>query len=544
VVDEVVLAQRERFLRSDSLLAVVMLTDENDCSFKATGQSWRLSTTQRLDAQGKEQWVPAYRGTAACASDPNDRCCVSCGAQVPDGCPTTSNEDGEIVSAGCEEKFYQAATVDEPASDDPVNLRCFDQKRRFGVDYLYPVARYSNALRHANLCPYADDLAPDAVLSDGSFVCGPNQEFLVPNPLYTGGPTGRTNDLVFLAGIVGVPWQSVAVDPNAPTLEYRSNVPDAAGNVIDWVELLGSAEPGAPYDPMGHPPGNPLMLEQIDPRVGTDPSINGGEWNIRERDDLQYACSFALDEPAECPAELGDSPVPCDCTYYGDAAYQNPLCEGLTQVRAKAYPSIRPLQVLRDYGENSIVASICPKNTTDPTARDFGYRPAIAAIVDRLKSRLTEKCLSRKLEVRQVEGGARASCVIVEADPAGRGCDPDAARSEVTPQVAKHVRERMQRTHRCTDLDGDCLDYQLCGIEPLAPGTPDYQSCLSSETPSGNGWCYVAPDQGLGDASQVERCPPTEQRKIRFAGKSNPQKGSVTFFACAGAPQGGGAASP
>jgi hypothetical protein len=343
---------------------------------------------------------------------------------------------------------------------------------------------------------------------------------------------------------VGVPWQSLAVDPNAPTLEYRSNVPDAAGNVIHWVELLGSAEPGAPYDPTGHPPGNPLMLEQIDPRVGTDPSVNGGEWNIRERDDLQYACSFALDEPAECPAERGGSPVPCDCTYYGDAEYQNPLCEGLTQVRAKAYPSIRPLQVLRDYGENSIVASICPKNTTDSMASDFGYRPAIAAIVERLKSRLTEKCLSRKLEVRQVEGGGQASCVIVEADPAGHGCDPDAARSEVTPQVAKHVRERMQRTHRCTDVDGDCLDYQLCGIEPLAPGTPDYQSCLSSETPSGNGWCYVAPDQGLGDASQVERCPPTEKRKIRFAGKANPRKGSVTFFACAGAPQSGGAASP
>jgi hypothetical protein len=192
--------------------------------------------------------------------------------------------------------------------------------------------------------------------------------------------------------------------------------------------------------------------------------------------------------------------------------------------------------VLRDYGDNSIVASICPKNTTDPTAADFGYRPAIAAIVDRLGERLTEKCLPRKLEVQEVEGGMQASCLIVEADEKGTGCDPEQARSEVSPEMASNVRQRLLNTHLCSDLKQDCLDYQLCAIEPLAPGTAEHQSCLSGGASSGDGWCYIAPEQGLGDVSQVEKCPETKKRKIRFAGASNPKKGSVTFFACAGAP--------
>src|SRR5690606_40063101 len=57
----------------------------------------------------------------------------------------------------------------------------------------------------------------------------------------------------------------------------------------------------------------------------------------------------------------------------------------------KAYPGTRQLEVLRRVGAitgNAIVASICPKVTrsqspaTDPA---YGYNPAIAALVDRLK---------------------------------------------------------------------------------------------------------------------------------------------------------------
>jgi hypothetical protein len=32
-------------------------------------------------------------------------------------------------------------------------------------------------------------------------------------------------------------------------------------------------------------------------------------------------------------------------------------------------------------GEQAVVSSICPKNMTDDTARDFGYRPVIGTFV-------------------------------------------------------------------------------------------------------------------------------------------------------------------
>jgi hypothetical protein len=208
------------------------------------------------------------------------------------------------------------------------------------------------------------------------------------------------------------------------------------------------------------------------------------------------------------------------------------LCEGLTQVAAKAYPSIRPLQVLRDFGPNSIVASICPKNTASRDALDFGYRPAVTAIVERLKEQLKDKCLPRRLEVKD---DGTVSCLIVEADPDGDGtCDTSRARDLVSESVASEVRSRLKNSHTCTTPE-ECNGFTLCHITPLEPNSPEYSECLATESPRGDGWCYIDPEQGLGDVSQVEKCDETKQRKIRFAGAGKPNKGTITFFACAGA---------
>ena len=78
---------------------------------------------------------------------------------------------------------------------------------------------------------------------------------------------------------------------------------------------------------------------------------------------------------------------------------QRPLCEqtpgtsapGTTQFWAKAYPSLRELQVLKDYGErtsNSIVASICALEVTDTSSPNYGYRPAMDALISRMAERL------------------------------------------------------------------------------------------------------------------------------------------------------------
>ena len=80
----------------------------------------------------------------------------------------------------------------------------------------------------------------------------------------------------------------------------------------------------------------------------------------------------------------------CDCFVPAGgnaAAASNPLCQNAagmysnTQSRAKGYPGTRELQVLQGLGEQAIVASICPSNVANMAAADFGYRPAIAALI-------------------------------------------------------------------------------------------------------------------------------------------------------------------
>jgi hypothetical protein len=44
--------------------------------------------------------------------------------------------------------------------------------------------------------------------------------------------------------------------------------------------------------------------------------------------------------------------------------------------------------VLERYGQNAILASICARNVTDPTAPDYAYRPALAAVLERLSEQL------------------------------------------------------------------------------------------------------------------------------------------------------------
>ena len=86
--------------------------------------------------------------------------------------------------------------------------------------------------------------------------------------------------------------------------------------------------------------------------------------------------------------DRGEAVPTCDCTDFPDESVANPLCQasdgnyGLTQYFGKAYPSLRELRVLERYGRNSIVSSICPKETS-VAADDYGYRPAVAAMIER-----------------------------------------------------------------------------------------------------------------------------------------------------------------
>jgi len=91
----------------------------------------------------------------------------------------------------------------------------------------------------------------------------------------------------------------------------------------------------------------------------------------------------------------GDAIAPvvqaCDC-FPQDLPASRPLCHdpasptiGIVQYYAKAYPGLRQLEVLRELGDQAVVASICPKLVAgDADNPSFGYSPAVHAILHKL----------------------------------------------------------------------------------------------------------------------------------------------------------------
>ncbi|HTV17842.1 MAG TPA: hypothetical protein VMG12_04205, partial [Polyangiaceae bacterium] len=443
--------------------------------------------------------------------------------------------------------------------DDGTNLRCFDQKRRFGYDFLYPTARYVNALKQTRLCLGRPDLAEQ----------GCQEANLVNNPLYAG---GRDRSLVFLGGIVGVPWQALASSKGADgqpltdpdVLRYKTATELAADDT--WGDILGS--PGVRWQPAADgsaevasrpatPPRNPYMIESQFARPGVmrGNDINGRDYDTNDKNgregtpsDLEYACIFPLPQPRDC---TGSDALGCDCTQ-GDL--DRPLCErepgvtqpGTTQYYAKAYPGLRQLQVLHDYGDNSIVASICARNvdiTTRDTRADFGYRPAVDTIVERLKERFGDRCLPRGLLTAADDS---VPCTLVEAVPEPREecrCDATAARKAPDETTAALIRAELASGDGklCAEDDPNCQRACLCEVlqvQDAQNANPDeaLRACQEDTDANGvEGWCYVADTdtQQVGNPELVAECPPTQRQVLRFVGQGL-GRNTTTFVACQG----------
>ena len=519
------LEQRAKFLRPDSLLAIVMLSDENDCSIVD------LDGTQGFLATNNRNRMP--RASAACASDPNSPCCRTCAAPAPAGC-LPNEEDPEC-------KKPEFSTV-----EDNGNLRCFEQKRRFGIDLLHPLGRYVRGLRE-----------PTVLNRKGE---------VVTNPIYAAPPGMPPRDpgLVFLAGIVGVPWQDIATDASRAGSDLRYLNATELRDAGRWPTIVGDRA-------KNQPPEDPLMRESIAPRDGVNPitgdaiapatatglvnPINGHEQDVLKGDDLQYACIFPLPEARDCALYDANS---CDCTAE-EAGYNRPLCDynrsdgetdGLQRF-AKAYPGTRQLEVLRDLGEQGIVASICPRSMTtapgferpedDP---NYGYNPAVTTIVDVIKRKFGDRCLPRPLAPEITEGLSRAEhvpCLVTEATrvPEGGACScekPGRSPLDGEEAVARRaILDEMELDNQCGGATGvDCESLCLCELTQLSG--EELAACRKgTESPNSYGYCYVDPEQGLGSPRLVEECRPTQRRKLRFVGDGVPQNRSIVTIACQGA---------
>jgi len=338
--------QRAAFLRPDSALLVVVLSDENDFSI-----NW-------LGPQNYAPWnsAPFYRASSMCQTSPGDKCCYSCGLGPPSGCvsdPSCTINNG----------FYTA-------QEDGVNLKESQAKKKYGFNPNFPVARYVNAFSQLTI----DTAKADLSVTDPAKA--------VPNPIFMNvmGSNAFPRDpgLVFFTAIVGVPYQAVARDPSDLSKGFKNYNELVAADF--FTQYVG--DPDKYQDPT-----NPIMQESTAKRGVTGAGApNGGDRSLNtvSPNDIQYACIFPLPNPNSTGIDCltADSP-------------DNPLCSGASmnsasepQLYAKAYPGLRELSVARGLAQQGIITSICPQNTNDPTKADFGYRPAMSAIVERMIPRL------------------------------------------------------------------------------------------------------------------------------------------------------------
>jgi hypothetical protein len=384
------------------------------------------------------------------------------------------------------------------------------------------------------------------------------------------------------------------------TADELAEFDDAIGGTR-WDLLLGrpgksanspECQPGngtTPSEECGQipaPPLDPFMIESITPRSGTHPltgesivlggtngwsPINGHEYDNSvvlpntdgpAHDDLQYSCIFPLSEDAvKVDCAPGDA---CDCS--DEPIRGRPLCKpspngnvtaDRTQRYGKAYPPGRILQVLRDVGENSIVASICPK-IVDTASPSFGYNPAVNAIVDRLAKKLAGQCLPRTLTVGT---DGKVPCQLLEATEDDHDCLEDERRKDLTDDARDAVNQRMAKVDMCK-LDPDdvrplplCSTFTVC--ELLEAADDAKPECFGNTPPDQQapGYCYIDPAKGPAAGGMpttpgscekdestwggctnphITACDPTERRILRFVGPRTPRPNSTTFVACAG----------
>ncbi len=508
-VDDELLAQRKAFLRPDSLLAVVVLSDENDSSLKPAGLNWLPW------GYGKGQM---QRGWAACESVPDDF--------EPETPAEFAKLHDEYKCYSCFERG-EDPNCKVPWAKDPLNndvdgrnMRAMRQTNRYGYNFLWGRQRYVDAFTKQQVFGSDNKLAP--------------------NPVYAGG--FRTQDLIVVATIVGVPRKLVANADGSP-----KELTDE-----DWIKIQG---------PIGQ--RDPQMIESIKPRDGVpkfagDRTINyskaeggnGGDRDVTDGDDLQYACIEARSAPGANNDCEGTAPET-----------KNPLCAaGNTQPFFKAYPGLRHLRIAKDLGVSGFVASICAES----------YKPAIQGITNKLKAALNAQCLRTSLSPDEK---GNVNCLIIEAmkegTDAGKKCE-DIGKGLCTPGAAPCRREgsdyppvspdqaaaQLNLPITVVGTDGtasstqtqaafdaasgnvyvtgaDGKQHLVCELEQLQDAAQ--QSCItdpnfSIDPAAGGGWCYSSGDNLQKVAPQCIKlgAPGT----VRFFGGAEPRNGSEVFTYC------------
>ena len=133
-------------------------------------------------------------------------------------------------------------------------------------------------------------------------------------------------------------------------------------------------------------------------------------------------------------------------------------------------------------------------------------------------------CLFEPLAIDQA---GKATCSVYGIPPlddpsaAAAACDCEAVgRTPVSAERRATVVEHLKLYGQCsegrTDDMPDCSELCVCEV-PQAEGS-DWSACERDPSPSDTapGWCYVSPEQGVGDPALVDVCPDSLRSRIRL----------------------------
>jgi hypothetical protein len=555
-VDPTIIQERHDFLRPDSLVAVVVLSDENDSEIDVRSLGGLGYFFMRTG------FAPPH-GTAICASNPLAAGCVSC---------SPGNTDPNCVAPGGGVAVYSA--LNDWGYD--LNLRHVHMRQKYGIDPQYPVERYFYGLTS----PVVPDRTHEYPTGANGY-SGFGKNMTCTNPLYAASlpqqkdlsatvgtsaavsaadamtlcalPAGaRTSDKIFFAHIGGVPHQLLHFKPGDPVGSTLTGA--------DWVKILGTDPEHYNYngiDPHMYESYTPRLAGQAEPftnpptfdssgtnalsptnAMSTADPINGREWitdvplgGHRLAVDRQFACIFPLTTPRDCTQAVNG--YACDCPSPALTHDQTPpVCSDATptsQIAAKAYPTVRELLVAKMMGAQGIVSSICPQDVTDNAAGNlptYGYRPAVAAIIDRLKAALSNACLPRKLTP---ESDGSVECLVLVTLP-GMGsctkptCPPNSGLTVPNQTVLDTFCAAQEGIYQGQKgVLGDPALQSVCQLTQLVKGqaaAADFDNNGSCGGSAEKGWCYVE-GAGANGCSQA----------IVFA-QGSPPAGSLTSLSC------------
>lgn len=560
-----ILAQRKAFLRPDSLVAVVMLTDENDASVDPAvfaGQGSRFSSFS-FGAVGDPAKPGYLAGSDKVRRAPYSGSKEDRGATFPRplaSCAALKNPTREQLQdcSSCADARVsgrpECASPYLEVENDSFNARYVRMKKRYGLDPLYPLSRYVRG--------FSEPLVPNrGAEHDGS---GNYQEGAknCRNPLFAAElpesmdqetcalrPGVRSADMVYFAVIGGVP-QDLLRDAWGPKKQLSET---------DWVRILGTNPERFDFDgidPRMYEMGTPRTAEALEAeQVRANPAgiaevraaqlaagkteadadfvLNDRNANVAGKEtgfgaDLNYACTFPLSTPRTVTQDDIDGVGDCNRFYPNEACTPSSgsVASERKQTRAKAYPTTRELSVVRSLGGRGIAASLCPLRIAprpgmsaeaDP---DYGYNPAVASIVERLKERLNGRCLSQPLKPLSAEGEpVRVDCAFYEleadSDASQDGdCAGKPGRSVADANGVSQFRRQLE-----SQGEGDLAQRQICLLKELPVRSGE--TCYAASEP---GWCYVQKNGAQRPAGVCEQA-------IIFQ-KSTVLKGSPIRYVC------------